>query len=503
MIVLITIQVVFRQHSRNIIVEEKLRLMQSGIDSCSNGIVITGTPDTDYTIIYANKAFLKMTGYSMDELLSQNCRILQKNDRDQAELEKIRVALIQGVEGCAILRNYRKDGSLFWNEIYVSPILDNRNKITHYLGVQNDVTQRYEMEALLRAGEERYRFLFENSVQAILVNRGNCKIEQVNQACLRLWRADKPEDLLEKRPLDLFHPDYHAIIKERLNNIHLHREAQPIIEEKIIRLDGTVADVLVSGIPFEDDQGPLIFVILLDITERKQAEAALRDSKHKYQELSNHLELVREEERTRIAREIHDELGSFLTVLNMDLNRLNKQLPKKLTTCREITLEMMQQTQEGIQTIKRIVTDLRPSILDHLGLLPAIEWLVANFRQRTGINCIVTAPEDDLILDSHISTAVFRIAQEALMNILSHAKASQVKVSIELLEKNLLMTIHDNGCGIAQAKNIVANGYGIPGMMERARHFGGQLTIDSQPSAGTTISLNIPLFATESEKSDD
>lgn len=610
--------------------EDKLRLMQHAIDSSSNGIVITGLADTDHAIIYANNAFLDITGYSMDELLGQNCRILQKDERTQPELEKLRTALNQHSDGYAILRNYRKDGSVFWNEVYISPIRDSRNRITHFLGVQNDVTQRYEMETMLiknetkmraifenvsdaiviideqgliesvnpsaekifgyaaremtgknikllipepdrkrhnaglsgylnsrnnipkiksevnalkkdggifpialgvseikleqrrlfvgtihdltenkraetilRTSEERYRTLFENSAQAIFVHRNGTRIEQVNQACLRLWGAQTPEELLNKQPLELFHPDYHAIIGERIKHATTNRMVQPFIEEKIIRLDGETADVLSSAIPFVDEKGPLLFVVLLDITERKRAEAALRDSKVKYQELSKHLELVREDERARIAREIHDELGSFLTVMKMDLSWLGKQLPADMAKCREKTLEMTQQIEDGIETVKRIITDLRPSILDHLGLLAAIEWQVENFRRRTGIACLLTLPDKDLMLEANRSTAIFRITQEALTNVLLHAKAKQVAIVIQFADDSLLLTIQDDGCGIAPALNNKSGGYGIHGMRERARHFGGQLSVDSRPGSGTTVKLSMPLQTAEREKNDD
>lgn len=307
--------------------EDRLYLMQRAMDSSNNGIVITGLAETDYAISYANDAFVRLTGYSLDKLFGQNPRILQKNDRDQPNLNDLRNALSNNQDGYTILRNSRQDGSMFWNEVYISPIKDQHVVITHYVGIQNDVSNRIKMETSLITSEERYRNLFENAVEAIYVNRGGNKIEQVNQACLKLWRASDPQELLTKQPLDLFHPDYHDIIKKRLEEMAVNKVALPFIEEKIFRLNGTIADVLVSAHPFEDEQGPLIYVKLLDITELKQTEVELQESNNKYQELSNRLELVREEERTRIAREIHDALGSFLTVLKMDLNWMDKHLP--------------------------------------------------------------------------------------------------------------------------------------------------------------------------------
>ncbi|WP_404357705.1 PAS domain S-box protein [Methylotuvimicrobium sp. KM1] len=609
--------------------EDKMRLMQRAIDCSNNGIVITGLADTDHAIIYANDAFLKMTGYSLNELMGKNCRILQRNERDQPGLEHLRKALNDDVDGYAILRNYRKDGSLFWNEVYISPIRDNRGKITHYIGVQNDVTQRCEMQAsltkseaklraifenvfdavliideqgvienanppaeklfgypasimvglaihdmlvdeknnradiqldyllsdaktssvrrkeiyarkrngaifpislgiseftvdrrffiaaihdltenkraekALRTSEERYRTLFENSVEAIFVNRGGDRIEQVNQACLKLWKADRPEELLAKHPLKLFHPDYHELIKARIHHSMADNAINPFIEEKIVRLDGTFADVLVSTVPFTDEKGPMIFFVILDITEQKRAEAELKTRKKQYQDLSNHLELIREEERARIAREIHDELGSFLTVLKMDLSWLDKRLSPDSGKYQEKIGVMNRQIEEAIQAVKKIITDLRPSILDHLGLLPAIEWLAENFQQRSDADCVLTIPKVDLRLDPDRSTAVFRIAQEALTNIIQHAAASRVSIVIEIKDQNMLMTISDNGRGGTLQQSLLNGGFGIRGMQERARYFAGELTIQSKPEAGTVIHLTLPIKPTGSKNSHD
>jgi|GEM_PF-395951 len=611
--------------------EDKLRLMQRAIDSSNNGIVITDLADTDYAIIYVNQAFSTLTCYNSEELIGQNCRILQGDDRDQPEIDNLRQALRQQKDGYAILRNYRKDGTPFWNEIYISPVTDGHNRVTHFIGVQNDVTARIEMEqalqqsdlkmsaifehvsdavlifdqqgivirvnpsaekifgygagemtgvrlerfladaerkthgqylsnlsnddeelvidirevtalkkdggpflvavgihelrlennhlfvatihdlterkraeAKLKASEERYRALFENSAEAILVNRGGERIEQVNQACLRLWRADTPEQLLAKKPLELVHPDFRDLVNARIER-NLERDASvpSTFEEKILRLDGTAADVLVSTIPVVDQQGPLIFVLLVDITERKAAEMALRDSHKRIQDLSGHLEMVRENERIRIARELHDDLGAFLTALKMELSWLERHLPDELRECHIKIRSMIGEVNDSIQTVKRIITDLRPSLLDHLGLLPAIEWLVENFSQRSGIPCSLELPDSKPAMDTNRSTAIFRITQEALTNVLNHAHASKVEIAIEADANRLILTIADNGRGMTADRQRQDESYGIQGMRERANYFGAEFTVDGQAGAGTRIILKMPLKDNESERTDD
>jgi PAS domain S-box-containing protein len=169
------------------VMEEKLNLIQHAINSCNNGIVITGLADTDWAIIYANDAFLSMTGYSIQELLGHNPRILQNNDRVQPGIFELRTALQYSNKTYAILRNYRKDGSLFWNEIYISPLRDKKGKVTHYVGVQNDVTKRVEMEVALSKSEARMRSIINNVSDGIIIIDEKGTIKSVNPSVERLF----------------------------------------------------------------------------------------------------------------------------------------------------------------------------------------------------------------------------------------------------------------------------------------------------------------------------
>jgi PAS domain S-box-containing protein len=169
------------------IIEEKLNLMQHAIDSSNNGIIITGLVDTDWAIIYANEVFLRMTGYSMPELLGNNPRMLQNKDREQPGIIELRTALQSYDKAYAILRNYRKDGSLFWNEVYISPLRDKQGRITHYVGVQNDVTQRVEMEAALSKSEAKMRSIFNNVSDGMIIIDEKGMIESVNPSVERLF----------------------------------------------------------------------------------------------------------------------------------------------------------------------------------------------------------------------------------------------------------------------------------------------------------------------------
>lgn len=473
--------------------EEKLHLMQHAIDSSNNGIVITGLADTDYAIIYVNEAFLRMTGYSKQDLLGHNCRFLQNDDRDQPDLIELRAALQTHREAYAILRNYRKDGSLFWNEIYVSPIHDKQDKITHYVGVQNDVTHRIEMEDLLSKSEAKMRSIFNNVFDGMIIIDKGGVIESLNPSVERLF-GYSAEELIGHNINQLMPEPDRSRHDSYLTNYLSSGKAKIIgfgREVNGLRKDGSIFPMELGVSEFHVDQRHFFIGTVHDITERKQVEEALRD-------LSSHLETAREDERTRIAREVHDELGSILTALKMDLSWLNKQLPADLSLCHEKAAVMNRHLDDAIQTVRKIIADLRPSILDHLGLLAAIDWKIDEFKKQTGMQCVLTVPADNIAMDESRDIAVFRIMQEALTNIALHSKATKVTLDVEIGENSLMMTITDNGCGMTKTQIHKPGKYGIMGMHERARHFGGEVTIVSNPGKGTTLVLNMPLRSLES-----
>jgi PAS domain S-box-containing protein len=606
--------------------EDELNLMQQAIDSSINGIIITGLADTDYAIVYANEAFLQMSGYSMQELLGRNCRILQNDDREQPDIAKLRAALESNRDAYAILRNYRKDGSLFWNEVYISPIRDKRGRITHYVGVQNDVTHRIEMEDALSKSEARMRSIFNNVSDGIIIIDDNGIIESLNPSFEKLfgYSADElighninnliPEpdrsrqhayvtnylshgnakiigarrevsglkkdgsiflmelgvsefdidqqhffigtahDITERkhteealrkseerymlveraindgiwdwniltgesyhsprwlellgymegelpgtfsRFFNLIYPDDKVAFSEHLRR-HQEENVPFCTEIRLRHKDGSYRWMLSRGDTIRDKNARAVRMVgsIIDITERKQHEEALRN-------LSSHLEIAREDERTRIARDVHDQLGSILAALKMDLSWLAKQLPEDLLTCHKKTAAMNRHLEDAIQSVRKIITDLRPSILDHLGLLAAIDWKIDEFMQQTGMQCVLNEPEDEIVIDKNRDIAVFRIMQEALANIALHSGASKVTIDVETGANKLTIKIADNGCGMTKSQMRTPGKYGILGMRERARYFGGNVTIVSSPGKGSTLTLDMPLNSSESASHND
>jgi signal transduction histidine kinase len=228
-----------------------------------------------------------------------------------------------------------------------------------------------------------------------------------------------------------------------------------------------------------------------EINERRQAEEQLTFLNRQLRELSANLQSVREEERTRIAREIHDVLGQQLTVLKLDISWLSKRLvPGEL---QDKTQMMLASVDETLQVVRKIATELRPGVLDDLGLIAAIEWQCREFESRFGIKCTLDTEIHELETSHEISTAVFRVFQETLTNILRHAKASRAEIRISISNDTLGVTISDNGRGITEEEITQKNSLGLLGMKERMLSIGGDILITGIPGAGTVVRLVIPL----------
>lgn len=230
-----------------------------------------------------------------------------------------------------------------------------------------------------------------------------------------------------------------------------------------------------------------------DRRERQRAEDKLRRSLDQLRALTTYLQYVREEERTRIAREVHDELGQALTGLKLDMSWLASKLGKNAKPVQQKVKTMVDHIDATIQTVRRIATELRPGILDSLGLVAAMEWQANEFQARTGIPCIVTTSVADTVWDQDITTVFFRIYQETLTNIIRHAHASRVDVRLDEDNGCLVMSVADNGRGISEEEMASTRSLGLVGMRERAMLIGGELTLHGAPGRGTTVTLRVPL----------
>lgn len=230
-----------------------------------------------------------------------------------------------------------------------------------------------------------------------------------------------------------------------------------------------------------------------EIRERRVAEVQLRESEVQLRALAARLVSIREEERARIAREIHDELGQVLTGLKMDATWLARKLAGTDEQIVEKADAMCRLLDSTMQLIRRISTGLRPQILDEMGLVAAFEWQAKEFQKRMGMRCRLRLPEAQVDLGQEISTAVFRIFQEILTNIARHAKASGVEVDLSISSGLLKLRVVDDGVGISESQIRGRESLGLVGMQERAQLFGGEVSIQGVAGRGTTVSVSIPM----------
>lgn len=287
--------------------------------------------------------------------------------------------------------------------------------------------------------------------------------------------------------------------------------------EVLWRRDGTSFAAEYSSYPIRDgDEIIGAVVTFADITARKQAEAQLeaardelesrvaartaeltdlnerlRQSQGALQRLSSHLQTVREEERTRIAREIHDELGASLTALKLDLGWLNRRVSQGSEFAEKLE-SMTDMVGRALGTVRRIITDLRPGLIDHLGLWAALEWLLQEFQERTGIEAAMTRAQttDAARLSKPAEIAVYRIVQEVLTNVARHAQARSVTIEVGAEPTGVSLVVRDDGRGMVVPQQPTS--FGLLGMYERARGLGGELRIYGQPGRGTAVCLRVP-----------
>lgn len=265
-------------------------------------------------------------------------------------------------------------------------------------------------------------------------------------------------------------------------------------EMRLLRADGEYRWFLVRTVPLRDDLGNIVkwFGTCTEIEDRKQAEDAERRSLDELRALAGHLQSIREEERTRVAREIHDELGQALTAIKLESASMIRELPVDAKQQLNRAQSIVKLVDGTIQAVRRISTALRPAILDDLGLVAAVEWAASEFQSRTGTKCRLDLPKDDIGIDRECTTALFRILQETLTNVARHANATHVNVRLAKEESSLILEVRDNGKGISEERLSAGSSLGILGMRERALLLEGELDVKGAPGDGTTIRVRIP-----------
>ncbi|MDD5175154.1 MAG: PAS domain-containing sensor histidine kinase [Sterolibacterium sp.] len=315
-------------------------------------------------------------------------------------------------------------------------------------------------------------------------------ITEVNPAFARM-HGYSMEEMTGKSILDLTAPEFlaeaggHMVLGEvrdsyEFDSLHVHEDGHRFpVQVDIINVRG------------DADELPYRIVSVRDITERKELEATLINAREQLRLLSAYQEHLLEEERKRIAREVHDELGQKLIAMQMGLSNLRLRYGADPTLLGKVE-ELHALVEDTIDVVRHVASNLRPAALA-LGLVQAIEWLAEDFSQRYKIPCRVETSSAELVLDDVVATTVFRVVQESLTNVSRHAGASEVNISLQCDKHQFQLLVRDNGRGFDPAVVREKNGFGLLGMRERVLALGGRLHIDSAPGKGTTMMIDISL----------
>lgn len=569
---------------------------------------------------FVNARMAEMLGYSVDEMLGKNPLEFLAEESKAHALEGFERRR-QGIRETREYKLQRRDGSGLWTMATVNPVLDERGRYAGALSMVTDINERKQVEEALRESENKFRMLAESSASAILLHRDDGRFVYVNPAAERMTGYTRDE-LLRLTLWNLLHPTFREAVTERLlarqagahlsdpneammviksgatrwinytagrvsfdgapaiiamaTDVTERRQAEAALQrsEQMLRLfvehapaaiamfDRNMKYIAASrrylydyGLgeqeligrshyevfpemperwkaihlrclagaveksdedsfrraggslnwvrwelrPWHEATGEIGGIILFSevITERKRAEELIKESNERLRALSARLQVVREEEGTRIAREIHDELGGALTGLKWDLERIERTLSETadgsaLLPAREKIGVMTRAIDETINVVRRISSELRPGVLDDLGLVAAIEWQAEQFQERTGIACKCEPHPEDAPLSKARSSAVFRILQEILTNVLRHAEATSVRISMTEDDGQFVLEVEDDGKGITEAEESGPRSLGLLGMRERAQLVGGEVEVGGTPGRGTKVTVRVP-----------
>jgi PAS domain S-box-containing protein len=446
----------------------------------------------DGTLLDMNAAGLAMIeADSLDEVRGQSvCPLVTPEYRNTFENLIRRVS--QGESGMLEFEIVGLKGTRRWLETHSVPLRSEGNEVLSVLSITRDITERKQAEQAHRESEARLQAILDNSPTMIFLKDTEGRYLLKNREFVKL--AHRPgEEIIGKTDAELFSPEQAAAF--RANDCKVLESGVAMEFEEVALHDDGPHISLVHKFPLRDEKGTMYAVggIVMDITGRKRAEVQVRDTLAQLHALASHLQSIREKERARIAREVHDELGQALTGLQLGLSWVAGKLTPEQRQVQQRVTALSALVDTTTQAVRRISTALRPSVLDDLGLIAALEWLASEFTSNTGIRCEFVSGVDAVELNPSTSTAIFRIAQETLTNVIRHAEATTVAITLRKMGLVLVLLVQDNGKGIDDNKISDPRSLGLLGMRERARMCGGDVSFSGHPGRGTTVTLQIPL----------
>ena len=469
--------------------EEQLELQGKVFDQTSDRVVIT---DMDATIRYVNQAQCRAVKRRRDELIGKKPDVLGEDPQRGATQRQILEATLSRGEWRGEVINIAADGAETLVDLRTFVVRDVAGKALALAGIGTDITVQKRAEAALRENE-----FFLRETQKIGRMGG--------------WKANPHTDFLKwtegvyeiigaprdyapglSEGLAFFLPECIPRLRYRLQRcLEIGEPFQMECQVKTICGDHLWTEV--RGLrSVQEGAGSYVIGTFQDIDDRKKSETELSQSREKLRDLYRQLQNAREDERKRISREIHDELGQNITATKIGLAWLRKRIePPQAALLQKLT-SMEAVVDATLETVRRVSSELRPGILDALGLSAAVEWLVKDFQARSEIECHLYIEPIEIQAPPNMSVDVFRILQEALTNVLRHSRASSVEVTLKQRENLIELHVNDNGIGISEQTALDPKSLGLLGIRERLAVYGGELNLQGFPEAGTHLYAAIP-----------
>ena len=439
----------------------------------------------DGETIYVNEKMIEYIGLPFDKLLGTHwIESIHPDDRMQLE-EQWKDNFSKKEESASEYRIIDSQGDIQWLSGKAIPVYDN-GMHTGYLGSVFNVTSEKLALLALKDSEEKYRMLVEQASDGIYIADMHGHLVTVNSSACRLSGYSEKE-LLQMTIYDFVSDD--DLQKQPFRFQELSEGKTVVIQRNFSVKDGVIIKVECTANMLSDGR---ILVFARDISDRLKAHELLEKSYEDIRNLASHLTQVRDEERKRIGREIHDELGQQLTAMKMDVAWLDKKIPDTTSPLKKCLKNIEQLLDESNGSVRRILMELSPGVVDNGGLIAALERQNRQFMMTTGTAIEFTVTPSKLNLKQEIANCIFRVYQESLTNIVRYAAATKVATSLKVSNDTIELIIEDNGKGFDVEERSGKKSFGIIGMSERVLSQNGTFSLQSQKGKGTKISIKVP-----------